>query len=187
MFFGYKTQIHKNKYFINLGCSHAASFEMPIKDSYPYLLANKLGLGYRDYAYSRTSLEYSEYALSTSNYDNAEFVLWQLTYPWRKHNWDALNRQDARLDNYENISLPQSFKIYADLLQKYNTKDIYFFFVDQTYVNKYIKKLCSLNKKLYPQNIDFIDFGTDNFHGGPQSQLMIANKLYEFIKYDKTN
>lgn len=188
MFFGYKTQIHKNKYFINLGCSHAASYEMPINQSYPHLLANKLDLGYLDFSYSRTSLEYSEYALNSFDYSKSEFVLWQFTYPWRKHNWKATNRNDARIDNIVDMPLKQTFSIYGKILQKYKDKNIFFFFVDQPYVNKYIKELCSFNDKLYPSNINFIDAGVDKYHGGPKSQLMIADKLYEFINnYDKTN
>lgn len=184
MFFGYKTQIHKKNFFINLGCSHAASYEMPLEESYPYILANKLNLGYLDFAHSRTSLEYSEYALNSFDYLKAEFVLWQFTYPWRKHNWEATNRNDARIDNYFDISLEETLKIYASILNKYKDKNIYFFFVHQSYLNKYIKNLCKINDKLYPQNIEFIDSGCDEFHGGPKSQIMIANKLYEFINHD---
>ena len=197
MFFGYKMQINKKKYFINLGCSHAASYQMPVEQSYPFLLANMLDLGYKDYAYSRTSLEYSEYALNSSHYSESEFVLWQLTYPWRKHNWNAVNRQDARIDfkvtntmneYYEDISLKGSFKIYANLLQKYKSDNIFFFFIDQSYLIPCINDLCKLNNKLYPKNINFIDKGYDSIHGGPKTQQLIADSLFEFIKnYDKKN
>lgn len=188
MFFGYETRIHKNKFFINLGCSHAASYKMPITESYPYLLAKKFDLGYLDFAYSRTSLEYSEYALNSFDYSTSEFVIWQFTYPWRKHNWNATNRHDARINNKFEMSFKETFSIYAEILYKYKSKNIYYFFINQPYMSKYIKQLYSINNKLYPKNIDFIDAGVDEFHGGPKSQIMIADTLYEFIdSYDKKN
>lgn len=187
MFFGYKTQIHSKKFFINLGCSHAASFEMPVRQSYPYLLAKKLDLGYKDYAYSRTSLDYSEYALKSSDYTHSDFVLWQLTYPWRKHNWKATNRHDARLDNYEYESIGDTVRKYADLLHKYKDLNVYFLFINQPYLHGYMRNFCKINPKLYPTVFEFIDHGSDEHHGGPETQKMIADKLYEFIENDKKN
>ena len=182
MFLGSRTPIKKEKYFINLGCSHAASYEMPIEDSYPYLLANKLDIGYLDFSYSRTSIEYAEYALNTVDFHKAEFVLWQLTYPWRKHDFTATNREDARLDNYENITLQESFLRFARIVNKYKDENIYFIFIHQEYVEKYIKQLVSISNKVYPHNINFIDKGCDSNHGGVESQKLIARLLFDFIK-----
>ena len=55
-------------------------------------------------------------------------------------------------------------------------------------VNASLSAPTDTNNKLYPVNIDFIDAGVDEFHGGPKSQIMIADTLYEFINnYDKKN
>jgi hypothetical protein len=187
MFFGYKTPLKKEKYFINLGCSHAAAFEMPVEESYPYLLAKKFDIGYYDYAYPRTSIDYAKYVLNTNPFKDYEFILWQLTYPWRKHNWEAQNRDDARLDNVKDITLNDSFNLYANLLHTFKNDNVYFFFINQPYVDKYISKLCKINPKTYYKNINFLDYGSDKFHGGKETQIFISNTMYEFINYDKTN
>jgi len=188
MFFGSKTPIKKDKYFINLGDSHAASYNLPIESSYPYLIAKKLDLGYVDFAYSRTSIEYSDYALNTVDFTKAEFVLWQLAYPWRKHNWNTQDIQKAREDNIKSLTLKESFKIFAKVISKYKDSNVFFIFINQEYTTRYLKQLVKLNDKVFSENIEFIDFGFDEKHGGVNSQKLIANKMCEFlIKYDKKN
>ena len=184
MFLGSRTPIKKEKYFINLGCSHAASYEMPIEDSYPYLLANKLDIGYLDFSYSRTSVEYAEYALNTVDFHKAEFVLWQLTYPWRKHNFEAKDIQAARVDISKDITLNESFKKFADVITRYNNLKVYFLFINQSYVIRYLKQLVSYNDKVFPENIEFLDYGYDHKHGGVKTQKFISDKLFDFIKRD---
>jgi len=177
-----RTPINKDKYFLNLGCSHANSYRLSIELSYPYLLAKKLNLGYLDLSHSRTSLEYSDFCLNTVDYKKCEFVLWQLTYPWRKHDFLATNREDARLDNYEKMTLQDSFSRFASIIHKYKDENIYFVFMHQEYVEKYLKQLVSINNKVYPHNISFIDAGCDSDHGGVESQKLIARLLFDFIK-----
>lgn len=187
MFLGYRKPIDKDKYFINLGCSHAAAWRMPIEESYPYLLAKKFNLGYLDFAWNRTSLEYSEYCLNYTDYNKAEFVLWQLTYPWRVHDFTADNKTDARLDNIKDITLKDSFSMFADILYKYRKNNVFFLFVHQEYAVAYMNQLISINSKLYPTNFKLIDKGFDDVHGGKETQKMIANEMYEFInQYDTT-
>jgi len=187
MFFGYRTPLQNEKYFINLGCSHAAAYEMPIEESYPYLLAKKFKIGYYDYSYPRTSIEYSEYAFRNNEFNDYEFVVWQVTYPWRKHNWEAQNRNDARAGNIRDFSLKESFNLYAHLLNTYKNHNIYFLFIDLPFIDRYIIELCKINPKTYPKNINFLDYGTDVYHGGKKTQKYISNLLFEFINDDKTN
>jgi len=52
----------------------------------------------------------------------------------------------------------------------------------QEYVEKYLKQLVSINNKVYPHNISFIDAGCDSDHGGVESQKLIARLLFDFIK-----
>lgn len=182
-----RTPIKKEKHFLNLGCSHANSYDLPIETSYPYLLAEKLNLGYLDLSHARTSLEYSDFCLNTVDYSKCAFVLWQLTYPWRKHDFTATNRQDARLDNYKDMTLHESFSRFANIINKYKDENIYFVFMHQPYVKKYLKQLVSMNSKVFPYNIDFIDEGSNKEnlgkdHGGLESQKLIANLLFDFIK-----
>jgi hypothetical protein len=182
MFLGSRTPIKKEKYFINLGCSHAASYHLPIEDSYPYLLANKLDLGYLDFSYSRTSIEYAEYALNTVDYQKAEFILWQLTYPWRKHDFEANDIQSARITVEKELTLKESFNRFADVIVRYNKLKVYFLFINQSFVNRFLKELVSYNPRVFPENIEFLDYGFDEWHGGIETQKFISDKLFDFIK-----
>ena len=184
MFLGSRSPIKKEKYFINLGCSHASSYEMPFEISYPYLLADKLNLGYLDFSYPRTSIEYSEYALNTVDYQKAEFILWQLTYPWRKHDFNAKDARSARIRVEKNFTLKQSFDKFADVINRYNNLKVYFLFINQNYVNSFLKELVFINRKVFPEHIEFLDYGFDESHGGIKTQKFISNKLFDFIKTD---
>lgn len=187
MFLGSRTPIKKEKYFINLGCSLASSYEMPLETSYPYLLADKLSLGYLDFSYPRTSIEYAEYALNTVDYQSAEFVLWQLTYPWRKHNFEAKDIQSARITVEKELTLKESFNKFADVIVRYNKLKVYFLFINQSFVNRFLKELVLYNPRVFPKNIKLLDFGFDNQHGGVETQKYVANEMYEFISNDKKN
>ena len=170
---------------LNIGCSHANAYELDVSEGYAFKLATKLGVGLLDYSYPRVSLEYCEYVFNFL--DKPKYTLWQLTYPWRKHNWNTDDRHEARINIDVDVSLEDSFKLFASILKEYKNTDTYFLFIDQEYVSRYMKDLRRINNRLYPQNFSLLDTTDDEKHGGVQTQTHISDKLYEFITNDQTN
>ena len=82
---------------------------------------------------------------------------------------------------------PDCEKCYCDTCQCgriNNHLKVYFLFINQNYVNSFLKELVFINRKVFPENIEFLDYGFDESHGGIKTQKFISNKLFDFIKTD---
>lgn len=179
---GKRTPIVSEKYFANLGASHAAAHGIEITNSYPYLLAQKFNLGYVDYSYTFTAVEYSEKVLDSLNLLDYEFVIWQFSDPWRKHNFDYEGNPHEARGYEQSNSWKQAFLKYANVLKKYKDKNVFFYFIDTDYIDYFFQDLLKLNNNLYPENFKLLDYCyNDDAHGGPLTQQHIANSLFDFI------